>query len=430
MKNFGKANFPVAFRPTSAFPLDARCVFDNLASAEAAASTAEEIGSTNTVYHFGMQILVSDDEGEKWYTIQRNKTLLPIGSGTDILNKILDPERYPIAEDGEENSGESQVITVALEVGKLSREDGSNRDEGSGLRTPDFIPVQGGTSIYPVYEKVDAETNMCFLFYDSSYGLVKAWNDGLNYRYADSGTEILCPVEAAYTKAYYSVEATEGTLTVTTAAASPEKTVRAEHKKIFIADHGYVIYGDIIDTDKMHKLVIEAEGKDDNEYNIVEVKAPSSQPDEATLCLMNWGNGQKQFVDFSSMVYGGEPTVEIVCQTRGGLPLPEFSVRYNDGNGAGRVKKFVVQPDAIPVELTSEGIRVRRNNNYDNSGDDSEFVTVNLVDLYDRELPTVTEDDNNKIMQVKNGVWVATPAEDYINKLIDDYLSEALNAEY
>ena len=83
MKTFGKANFPVAFRPTSAFPLDARCVFADLASAKAAAKTAEEIGSTNTVYHYGMQILVSDSEGEKWYTIQRNKTLLPVGSGDD-----------------------------------------------------------------------------------------------------------------------------------------------------------------------------------------------------------------------------------------------------------------------------------------------------------------------------------------------------------
>lgn len=75
MLKFGKANFSVAFRPTSAFPLDARCVFDTLASAEAAAASAEEIGSKNTVYHYGMQILVSDDTGEKWYTIQRDGTL-------------------------------------------------------------------------------------------------------------------------------------------------------------------------------------------------------------------------------------------------------------------------------------------------------------------------------------------------------------------
>lgn len=81
MKDFGKLNFSTAFRPTSAFPLDARCVFVDLASAEAAAATAEEIGSTNTVYHYGMQLLVSDGEGDKWYVIQRNKTLMAVGSG-------------------------------------------------------------------------------------------------------------------------------------------------------------------------------------------------------------------------------------------------------------------------------------------------------------------------------------------------------------
>ena len=91
---------------------------------------------------------------------------------------------------------------------------------------------------------------------------------------------------------------------------------------------------DIIDDETMHKIVVKAEGKDDNTYNIVEVKAPTHNPQESTMALMNWGNGIKQFVDFSSMVYEHDnPTVEIVCQTRGGQKLPEFSVRYNDGNG-------------------------------------------------------------------------------------------------
>lgn len=356
-----------------------------------------------------------------------------VKNGTDIINKILDPERYPLTEDEEEDAGESQSVTITLEVGKLSRDDGSLRNESSGLRTPDFIPVQGGTSIYPVYEMVDAESRMCFLFYNSSYELVKAWNEGLNYYYAGSGIDVPCPDEAVYMKAYYSVTATEGTLTVTTEPASPEKTVtRAEHKKIFIADHGYAIYGDVIDTATMHKIVIEAEGEDDNTYSIVELKAPTDNPEESTLCLMNWGGGKKQFVDFSSMVYDPEnPTVEIVCQTRGGLKLPEFSVRYNDGNGAGRIKKFVVQPDAIPLELTSEGIRVRRNNNFDNSYDDSEFVTVNLADLHDRALPTVSEADNGKVVEVVNGVLTLVPvAESSVKTFVDEYISSALEGDY
>lgn len=92
MKSFGKANFPVAFRPTSAFPLDARCVFADLASAEAAAATAEEIGSTNTIYHYGMQLLVSDGESDQWYIIQRDGTLRVIGSEEKTGEIVILPE--------------------------------------------------------------------------------------------------------------------------------------------------------------------------------------------------------------------------------------------------------------------------------------------------------------------------------------------------
>ena len=161
-----------------------------------------------------------------------------------------------------------------------------------------------------------------------------------------------------------------------------DDTIKAEHKKIYIADHGYSIYGDIIDDETTHKIVIEAEGKDDNPYNVLELKAPSANPREATFTLMNWGNEHKQFVDFSSMTYDElAPTAEIVCQSRNNKPLPEFSIRYNDGQGAGRVKKFVVNPDAIPVHLTNKGFKVRKNNTYDNNTNSAEYVTVNLANL-------------------------------------------------
>lgn len=356
-----------------------------------------------------------------------------VKSGTDIINKILDPERYPLTEEKDEDAGESREITVALEFGMLSRTNGTAYEDEIGLRTPDFIPIQGASFIYPYYEMIEPEVRMCFLFYDGNYEFMTEWNEGVGYYYAGSGVDVPCPDGAVYMKASYYVHATEGMVTFVTASALHEETVtRAEHKKIFIADHGYAIYGDVIDTDTMHKIVIEAEGKDGNTYNIVELKAPIDNPEESTMCLMNWGGGKKQFVDFSSMVYDPEdPTVEIVCQTRGGLKLPEFSVRYNDGNGAGRVKKFVVKPDAIPLELTSEGIRVRRNNNFDNSFDGSEFVTVNLADLYDRALPTVSEADNGKVVEVVNGVLTLVPvAESSVKTFVDEYISSALEGDY
>ena len=77
----GKLNFSVAFNPTSAFPLDARCIFDKYEDALSAASVAEAAGSANTVYYYGMQLLVVDQNGAKWYVITKNNTLEPIGSG-------------------------------------------------------------------------------------------------------------------------------------------------------------------------------------------------------------------------------------------------------------------------------------------------------------------------------------------------------------
>ena len=81
MADFGKLNFSVSFNPTSAFPLDARCYFNSLALAKAAAGTAEEAGSSNTVYYYGQKLCVDDGTTVKWYTIQRNRTLLEDGAG-------------------------------------------------------------------------------------------------------------------------------------------------------------------------------------------------------------------------------------------------------------------------------------------------------------------------------------------------------------
>lgn len=75
MADFGKLNYSVSLRPTSAFPLDARCYFESLAEAQAAALTSEEVGSTNTVYYYGQKVVVVADGFATWYTIQPDKTL-------------------------------------------------------------------------------------------------------------------------------------------------------------------------------------------------------------------------------------------------------------------------------------------------------------------------------------------------------------------
>lgn len=76
MANFGKVDFMVALEPASAFPLDGRTYFDSKEAADAAAAIAEEVGSTNTKYYYGMILTVCEEGDISLWTIMPNKTLV------------------------------------------------------------------------------------------------------------------------------------------------------------------------------------------------------------------------------------------------------------------------------------------------------------------------------------------------------------------
>ena len=87
MAEYGKLNFSVALNPTSAFPLDARLVFDSYEAAAAAAKTAGPVGSTDTIYHYGMIFTVVATDGTvQYYTVTQEKTLTSFGRGAPIYD--------------------------------------------------------------------------------------------------------------------------------------------------------------------------------------------------------------------------------------------------------------------------------------------------------------------------------------------------------
>lgn len=98
MADFGKLNFSTSFNPTSAFPLDARCYFTSLAEAQAAAATAEPVGSTNTVYYYGQKFLVYENDTVTWYTVQPDGTLVPegTGQGTETISLLIDGVEHAV----------------------------------------------------------------------------------------------------------------------------------------------------------------------------------------------------------------------------------------------------------------------------------------------------------------------------------------------
>lgn len=87
--NFGKLNFSTSFNPTSAFPIDARQYFESYASAQAAAKTAVEAGSADSVYYIGMPLVVVEGGVATLYVINGDKTLKPVGSSVEVDEKTI-----------------------------------------------------------------------------------------------------------------------------------------------------------------------------------------------------------------------------------------------------------------------------------------------------------------------------------------------------
>lgn len=82
-------NFAVAFKPTSAFPLDARSMFGSYSAAVAAASTAAEPGSSDSIYYIGQTLTVYENDVVASYQIQPDKTLKAIGANVIPDDKTI-----------------------------------------------------------------------------------------------------------------------------------------------------------------------------------------------------------------------------------------------------------------------------------------------------------------------------------------------------
>lgn len=83
---FGTLDFAVAFNRQTAFPLDAKSYFESLELATAAATSAQEAGSSETTYYYGQTIAVVENGKATLYVIQPDNTLKEVG-GNIVINE-------------------------------------------------------------------------------------------------------------------------------------------------------------------------------------------------------------------------------------------------------------------------------------------------------------------------------------------------------
>lgn len=287
-------------------------------------------------------------------------------------NKIVNPENFPLSKDITE-----VVIDAVLEVGGLSRKTGELEERSDSVRSKDYIQVSEGYT-YTITNGMGYRTCVCCYNYNKEF--LVAWNGEYSYQYVSDGGSIIIPPTATYIRFYCS--STSDTTTKFILKSVQSKMEVTEFVSQHFSNGGYRFRTEEIDPN-LYELQLY---RDCDEFTIFDIKAPSAAPHEATLTLKCSGNNTRQFADISCMKYdkSSKGQVCIICQKRGSeTPLPYFFVGFNDGEGAGRVQKLRVNPDAIPIRFTDKGIEVRRNNNYDNDWTAEETVTVNLASLHD-----------------------------------------------
>lgn len=284
-----------------------------------------------------------------------------------VRNQILDPDVYGI-----QSIGGNKVVTVSLVQGSIDSSTGEDKDDTEHLRT-DFIRVLNRK--FTLYSNEAIDDTFRVYVYDADKNWISD-ADGVGYYRVDNGANASITSKAVYIKCRVSSTATSGSLDVTFDDVAQEE--HAIHQKIYFP-HGYNMETTKIDTD-LYQLQVNAT---ENQFNVFTIAAPESDASEATLTLKLSDDTKTQFVDLSCMKYDDDATgtFEIVMQARGETPLPNYVVAFNNDQGAGRVQKLNIAPDAVPMQFTSEGIRVRKNNAYDNNWTDDNSVTVNLAEM-------------------------------------------------
>lgn len=92
-----KLGWSNSFDRNAAFPLDFAAWFGSYEDAQEAAQTAVEVGSTDSKYHYGMQLYVFDGTTARTYLIQGDKSLKEIGENTPMMFVDNEEDLYTLS---------------------------------------------------------------------------------------------------------------------------------------------------------------------------------------------------------------------------------------------------------------------------------------------------------------------------------------------
>lgn len=139
-------------------------------------------------------------------------------NGRDFeINKNLPIASYamPISLVTVEEYTESSTgaITPVMELGSISRSNGTTSDATDTIRTADFVEVEA-SSTYKITNNTADSSNTCILQYDENKNFITAWNGEYSYAFVDSGGTVETTATTKYLKARISTSDVSTVLTI------------------------------------------------------------------------------------------------------------------------------------------------------------------------------------------------------------------------
>lgn len=175
-------DFAVALKPNSAFPLDARSMFGSLAAAQAAAASAKNAGSSESIYYYGQILTVFENDVATHYSIQGDNTLKEVGAATLGDNKtiVLNNSILSLKDFGVQYYAYKEADNIiASDVGYSYPDNMPAGTEGAYVKVGD-VWYKYSTDAWAEHTGDEPHT-------DSYYELTTGWKAGLEPKVVSAG---------------------------------------------------------------------------------------------------------------------------------------------------------------------------------------------------------------------------------------------------
>ena len=308
----------------------------------------------------------------------------------DFLMPIIDPTNYPIYTKQIEQDSEGFSI-IPLERGSIDPEDGDWLDYKTTdpyVRSSVYIPIEINRKYKFRCESGEIFSIRIMLCDKEKQIIHDKWFNGIsNYQ----NIMVNMTFESLVEEAHYMMFDVRGVgnanvkFEINTAIG-----LQTEHvtiKQFMFADDYNFLTADTLES-KDKQLEINHEGSR-SKVTTMALRAPSYRPLDVKLRLINSGYKTHQYVDLRSIRDNEDKEtqgrVEIGIRSfSNDTPTPQFCVGFANGINNTLIHRFIVDPDAMLVHLTKDGIQFRTSNVSNNKPGLKELYTINFKSLNDK----------------------------------------------